>query len=186
MGERPGRGTSDLEARVTLIVPARTAAAKEKAEAEQLRAQADQSRAKAEGDAQALRAKLLEQFNMILATRDSARGLIDAVPSVAAPHRSRDIVLRGLLKRNELPKGCRFAPRCDFADEACFEQGQVLLSVAAAHAVACRRVEHVERLTSGQSSASDEPSTPIRICPSSSFNSTRSTCHGVLIPRICS
>ena len=58
------------------------------------------------------------------------RGLIDAVPSVAAPHRSRDIVLRGLLKRSELPKGCRFAPRCDFAEEACFEQRQVLQPVA--------------------------------------------------------
>jgi peptide/nickel transport system ATP-binding protein len=82
------------------------------------------------------------------------RGLIDAVPSVAAPHRSRDIVLRGLLKRNELPKGCRFAPRCDFAEEACFEQRQVLLPVAAAHDVACRRVEYVERVTAGHISAS--------------------------------
>ncbi|MBA2342585.1 MAG: ABC transporter ATP-binding protein, partial [Thermoleophilaceae bacterium] len=77
------------------------------------------------------------------------RGLIDAVPSIAAPHRSREIVLRGLLKRSELPKGCRFAPRCDFAEEACFEQRQVLLPVAAAHEVACRRVEDVERLTAG-------------------------------------
>ena len=82
------------------------------------------------------------------------RGLIDAVPSVAAPHRSRDVVLRGLLKRNELPKGCRFAPRCDFAEEACFEQRQVLRPVAEAHEVACRRVEEVERLTAGRSSAS--------------------------------
>jgi peptide/nickel transport system ATP-binding protein len=82
------------------------------------------------------------------------RGLIDAVPSVAAPHRSRDFVLRGLLKRNELPKGCRFAPRCDFAEEACFEQRQVLRPIAEAHEVACRRVEEVERLTAGRTSAS--------------------------------
>src|SRR4029078_9654485 len=64
------------------------------------------------------------------------RGLIGAVPSVAAPHRSRDFVLRGLLKRNELPKGCRFAPRCDFAEEAGFEQRQVLRPIAPAHAAA--------------------------------------------------
>jgi peptide/nickel transport system ATP-binding protein len=82
------------------------------------------------------------------------RGLIDAVPSVAAPHRSRDFVLRGLLKRNELPKGCRFAPRCDFAEEACFEQRQLLRPIAEAHEVACRRVEEVERLTTGRTSAS--------------------------------
>jgi peptide/nickel transport system ATP-binding protein len=82
------------------------------------------------------------------------RGLIDAVPSVAAPHRSRDFVLRGLLKRKELPKGCRFAPRCDFAEEACFEQRQLLRPIAEAHEVACRRVEEVERLTTGRTSAS--------------------------------
>ncbi len=82
------------------------------------------------------------------------RGLIDAVPSVAAPHRSRDFVLRGLLKRNELPKGCRFAPRCDFAEEACFEQRQVLRPIAPAHEAACRRLEEVEQLTAGRTSAS--------------------------------
>jgi peptide/nickel transport system ATP-binding protein len=82
------------------------------------------------------------------------RGLIAAVPSIAAPHRSRDIVLRGLLIRDELPKGCRFAPRCDFAEGACFEERQVLLPVAEAHEVACRRVDEVERLTVGRTSAS--------------------------------
>jgi peptide/nickel transport system ATP-binding protein len=74
------------------------------------------------------------------------RGLISAVPSIAEPHRGREIVLRGLLKRDELPKGCRFAPRCDFAEGACFEERQVLLPVADAHEVACRRVEEVEQL----------------------------------------
>jgi peptide/nickel transport system ATP-binding protein len=84
------------------------------------------------------------------------RGLIDAVPSVAAPHRSRDIVLRGLLKRNELPKGCRFAPRCDFAEDACFEERQVLLPLTEAHEVACRRVDAVERITAGRTFASSD------------------------------
>ena len=75
------------------------------------------------------------------------RGLIDPrFRPIAEPHRSRDFVLRGLLKRSELPKGCRFAPRCDFAEEACFEQRQVLPPVAEAHVAACRRVEEVERL----------------------------------------
>ena len=50
------------------------------------------------------------------------RGLISAVPSIAEPHRSREVVLRGLLKRSELPTGCRFAPRCDFAEAECFER----------------------------------------------------------------
>jgi peptide/nickel transport system ATP-binding protein len=80
------------------------------------------------------------------------RGLISAVPSIAEPHRSREVVLRGLLKRGELPGGCRFAPRCDFAETACFEERQVLLPVGDGHGVACRRVEEVERLTAGSSS----------------------------------
>jgi peptide/nickel transport system ATP-binding protein len=74
------------------------------------------------------------------------RGLISAVPSIAEPHRSREVVLRGLLKRSELPDGCRFAPRCDFTEGACFEQRQVLAPVAQKHLVACRRVEEIERL----------------------------------------
>jgi peptide/nickel transport system ATP-binding protein len=74
------------------------------------------------------------------------RGLISAVPSIAEPHRSRDVVLRGLLRRSELPTGCRFAPRCDFAEAECFDERQVLLPVGEAHDVACRRVEDVERI----------------------------------------
>jgi peptide/nickel transport system ATP-binding protein len=84
------------------------------------------------------------------------RGLIAAVPSVAAPHRSRDVVLQGLLRRDELPKGCRFAPRCDFAEEACFEERQVLRPLAEAHEVACRRVDDVERITAGRTFASSD------------------------------
>jgi peptide/nickel transport system ATP-binding protein len=83
------------------------------------------------------------------------RGLISAVPSIAEPHRSRKIVLRGLLKRSELPNGCRFAPRCDFAEDACFEERQVIMPVREAHGVACRRVEDVERLAAGSGSVAN-------------------------------
>jgi len=46
------------------------------AESDQLRQQAEQMRAQAEKEKQELRARLLQQLNTILATRDSARGLI--------------------------------------------------------------------------------------------------------------
>jgi outer membrane protein OmpA-like peptidoglycan-associated protein len=46
------------------------------AQSDQLRQQAEQMRAQAEKDKQELRARLLQQLNTILATRDSARGLI--------------------------------------------------------------------------------------------------------------
>jgi outer membrane protein OmpA-like peptidoglycan-associated protein len=70
------RAQSDAEAARMAAAKEKAAADEARAEAEKLRAQAEQSRSKAEGDAQALRARLLEQFNLILATRDSARGLI--------------------------------------------------------------------------------------------------------------
>jgi outer membrane protein OmpA-like peptidoglycan-associated protein len=46
------------------------------AESDQLRQQAEEMRAQAEKEKQELRARLLQQLNTILATRDSARGLI--------------------------------------------------------------------------------------------------------------
>ena len=46
------------------------------AQSDQLRAQADQMRAQAEKEKQELRARLLQQLNAVLSTRDTARGLI--------------------------------------------------------------------------------------------------------------
>ena len=46
------------------------------AQSDQLRAQADQLRAQAEKEKQELRARLLQQLNAVLSTRDTARGLI--------------------------------------------------------------------------------------------------------------
>ena len=45
----------------------------------------------------------------------------------------------GLLKRDELPPGCPFQPRCDFAEAICATEVQRLDAVADDHAVACRR-----------------------------------------------
>ncbi len=64
------------------------------------------------------------------------RGLIAAVPRLRAPSDSR-VRLRGLLRREELPAGCRFAPRCDFAQSECFTRPQPLLAVAGDQRVAC-------------------------------------------------
>jgi peptide/nickel transport system ATP-binding protein len=66
------------------------------------------------------------------------RGLIASVSSVRKPRRGRSI-LRGLLQRDELPPGCRFAPRCDFAQPRCFSDKQQLEAVANGHHVACWR-----------------------------------------------
>ena len=52
------------------------AAEQARLQAEQARAQADQQRQQAERDKEELRARLLQQFNTILETRDTARGLV--------------------------------------------------------------------------------------------------------------
>jgi len=64
------------------------------------------------------------------------RGLIAAVPRIGAPIGGEG-TLRGLLRREELPPGCRFAPRCDYAQAECFTRPQSLEPVAKGHRVAC-------------------------------------------------
>jgi peptide/nickel transport system ATP-binding protein len=64
------------------------------------------------------------------------RGLIAAVPRLAVAPRGED-TLRGLLRRDELPAGCRFAPRCPHATKLCFDRRQTLEPVGARHDVAC-------------------------------------------------
>lgn len=74
------------------------------------------------------------------------RGLIASMPRVSAPEEGRSVLLKGLLRRDQLPPGCPFAPRCDFAQEACFEQPQRLTVVTPEQRVACRRWEEVPML----------------------------------------
>lgn len=70
------------------------------------------------------------------------RGLIAAVPSLEAPARG-GVRLRGLLKRDEIPPGCPFAPRCDFARPRCFSDEQSLDDPGDGHPVACWRWREV-------------------------------------------
>jgi len=70
------------------------------------------------------------------------RGLIAAVPRLSAPNEGKE-KLRGLLRREELPPGCRFAPRCDYAQSECFTQPQALTAVGKDHQAACWLWERV-------------------------------------------
>src|SRR5665213_322897 len=67
---------SEADAARRAAVDAQAALAAQKAAADAARAQAEAARGSAEQDAQALRARLKDQLNIILSTRDSARGLI--------------------------------------------------------------------------------------------------------------
>ncbi len=75
------------------------------------------------------------------------RGLIASMPRVTAPQQGRSVLLRGLLQRDQLPPGCRFAPRCDMATPRCFSDPQQLAPVVAGHAVACWRWPEVPTLS---------------------------------------
>lgn len=70
------------------------------------------------------------------------RGLIAAVPRVSAPSEGK-VKLRGLLRREELPPGCRFAPRCDYARPECFTRRQSLTTVGQDHQAACWLWQHI-------------------------------------------
>ena len=67
------------------------------------------------------------------------RGLIASIPQIEHANQSAGIVLRGLLRRDELPEGCPFQPRCDLAETRCTSDVQSLEAVASDHLVACCR-----------------------------------------------
>jgi peptide/nickel transport system ATP-binding protein len=78
------------------------------------------------------------------------RGLIASVPRLSAPQQGRASLLRGLLERDTLPHGCRFAPRCEFAESTCFEEPQLLQEAGPAHRVACRRADEIPAPSAAQ------------------------------------
>ena len=67
------------------------------------------------------------------------RGLIGSIPSIEDRSGLPARPLRGLLQRHDLPKGCPFAPRCDWAMQECFEEKQDLEPAGSAREVACWR-----------------------------------------------
>ena len=88
------------------------------------------------------------------------QGLIASVPRVSVPTRGQTVLLEGLLERDELPPGCQFAPRCDFAQDRCYNEPQTLASIGPDHRVACWRWQEVpsfaERLAKGERTLSQE------------------------------
>ncbi len=67
------------------------------------------------------------------------QGLIGSVPRIDEPKGEAASPLRGFLRRNELPAGCAFAPRCDLATSRCREQPQTLDETGLNHLAACWR-----------------------------------------------
>jgi peptide/nickel transport system ATP-binding protein len=71
------------------------------------------------------------------------QGLIASIPLIE-DRSARARPLRGLLRRRELPAGCPFAPRCDYALDRCRAERQELQPIDAGRAVACWRWREIE------------------------------------------
>ena len=72
------------------------------------------------------------------------RGLIDSIPTISANGHGAG-ALRGLLRREELPPGCPFYPRCDFATPQCAANRQHLEAADAVRSVACERWKEIPK-----------------------------------------
>ena len=71
------------------------------------------------------------------------KALLSAIPSIDIDHPNKREILRGELTSPINPKpGCRFAARCKFATEKCFEP-QEQQEVSPGHFVRCCRVEEL-------------------------------------------
>jgi peptide/nickel transport system ATP-binding protein len=81
-----------------------------------------------------------------------SRALIASVPNIDRTT-TGTYRLRGLLQRRELPPGCPFFPRCDYAEPSCAERPQRLEVAGPARQVACQRWSQISP-TDVESSAS--------------------------------
>jgi peptide/nickel transport system ATP-binding protein len=73
-------------------------------------------------------------------------GLQNAFPNLREPDRDLISIEGFPPDLVNPPKGCRFADRCPFAQERCFEEEPKLMSVGKNHMAACHRWEEVEML----------------------------------------
>ena len=71
------------------------------------------------------------------------RALMSSIPVPSPERRRQPIELEGEVPSAiNVPKGCRFNPRCPYADEKCKELEPELISVKPGHLVACYRTEN--------------------------------------------
>ena len=98
------------------------------------------------------------------------RGLIASVPRIEQDRARPRHPLRGLLLRSELPPGCPFEPRCDFAERSCAETVQALEEIAPGHLAACQRWRDLERVgDAGESGAHSHAAPAMALEPGSAL-----------------
>lgn len=65
-------------------------------------------------------------------------GLLRSIPQIDGERPERLFMIKGMVPLlSQIPKGCRFAPRCPYADERCREEMPMLQETAPGHMVRC-------------------------------------------------
>ena len=65
-------------------------------------------------------------------------GLLRSIPQIDGERPERLFMIKGMVPLlNQIPKGCRFAPRCPYADDRCRERMTELQEAAPDHTVRC-------------------------------------------------
>src|SRR5699024_10913615 len=66
------------------------------------------------------------------------QGLMKAVPDIEGERKKELYVIKGKVPTlHQVPKGCRFASRCPFADDKCFNQEPPIFNHSSSHKVKC-------------------------------------------------
>ncbi len=74
------------------------------------------------------------------------QALLSAIPEPDIHKKKKRIILKGELTSPINPKpGCRFAPRCIYAKEACFQKEPELRELEPGHVVACHYAEEINQ-----------------------------------------
>lgn len=67
-------------------------------------------------------------------------GLMKSIPRLDGDRSERLYMIKGMVPLlNQIPTGCRFAPRCQYATERCFQEMPQLMEVSATQKVRCFR-----------------------------------------------
>jgi peptide/nickel transport system ATP-binding protein len=64
-------------------------------------------------------------------------GLLGSIPRLAETRETLNAITGTVPPPHQLPAGCRFAPRCPFADARCHAEAPPLLEISATHASRC-------------------------------------------------
>jgi len=73
------------------------------------------------------------------------RGLLQSIPKINGDREQKLHTIKGVVPAlDNVPKGCRFAPRCSFATEKCLEEAPVLDELPNGQKVRCWHHERIK------------------------------------------